>query len=59
MIFALKLSLIYAKYFENSVPKLSLNDGMNICLILGKKYFCFQGWNNYIPAILSASRYCN
>ena len=46
--------LIYATYFESSVPKLFLNNRMNICLILGKKYFRFRGWNSYIRTILSA-----
>ena len=55
----LKLLLIYAKYFENSVLKLFLNGEMNICLILGKQYFRFQGWNSYIRTILSASRHWN
>ena len=30
IIFVLKLLIIYAKYFENSDPKLFLNDGMNM-----------------------------
>ena len=33
---------IYAKYFENSAPKLFLNDGMNVFNLI-KKVFSFPG----------------
>ena len=40
LIFVLKFLIIYAKYFENSVPKLFSNDGMNM-FNLNKKIFSF------------------
>ena len=45
---------LYKILVPNSVPKLFLNNGMNKCLILGKKIL-FRGWNSYLRTILSAS----
>ena len=36
IIFVLKFLIIYAKYFENSVPKLFSNDGMNMFNLIKK-----------------------
>ena len=45
---------LYKIPVPNSVPKLFLNNRMNICLILGNKIL-FRGWNSYLRSILSAS----